>query len=84
MDTVISCMSAMTFKWGFVSPVDIAASNRILICLSMVKVHCDPHPGNILVRPHPENPKKPQVVSYFVNAPSGHKLNVITFSLDST
>ncbi|KAJ9118281.1 hypothetical protein QFC22_004192 [Naganishia vaughanmartiniae] len=44
MDTVISCMSAMTFKWGF--------------------VHCDPHPGNILVRPHPENPKKPQVAEY--------------------
>ncbi|GHJ89785.1 hypothetical protein NliqN6_6187 [Naganishia liquefaciens] len=42
MDTVISCMSAMTFKWGF--------------------IHCDPHPGNILVRPHPSNPKKPQVV----------------------
>ncbi|KAI5476275.1 hypothetical protein MNV49_007912 [Pseudohyphozyma bogoriensis] len=25
-------------------------------------VHCDPHPGNILVRPHPENPKRPQIV----------------------
>lgn len=25
-------------------------------------VHCDPHPGNILVRPHPSNPKKPQVI----------------------
>ena len=25
-------------------------------------VHCDPHPGNVLIRPHPSNPKKPQVV----------------------
>lgn len=25
-------------------------------------VHCDPHPGNILVRPHPKDPKKPQIV----------------------
>lgn len=22
-------------------------------------VHCDAHPGNILVRPHPQNPKEP-------------------------
>jgi aarF domain-containing kinase len=25
-------------------------------------VHCDAHPGNILIRPNPENPKRPQVV----------------------
>ncbi|KAJ1982069.1 hypothetical protein H4R35_000462 [Dimargaris xerosporica] len=25
-------------------------------------VHCDPHPGNILLRPHPENPRRFQVV----------------------
>ena len=25
-------------------------------------VHCDAHPGNILVRPDPKNPKEPQVV----------------------
>eukprot|EP00051_Salpingoeca_urceolata_P015011 m.192127 g.192127 ORF g.192127 m.192127 type:complete len:631 (+) comp18260_c0_seq4:102-1994(+) len=25
-------------------------------------VHCDPHPGNILIRPHPRNPRKPQIV----------------------
>ncbi|CDZ98187.1 Predicted unusual protein kinase [Phaffia rhodozyma] len=25
-------------------------------------VHCDPHPGNILVRPNPENPRYPQVI----------------------
>ena len=25
-------------------------------------IHCDAHPGNILVRPHPLNPKKPQIV----------------------
>jgi aarF domain-containing kinase len=29
-------------------------------------VHCDPHPGNILVRPHPKDPKRPQVVSTIV------------------
>ncbi|KAF9005222.1 ABC1 family-domain-containing protein [Cyathus striatus] len=25
-------------------------------------VHCDPHPGNVLVRPSPVNPSKPQLV----------------------
>lgn len=25
-------------------------------------VHCDPHPGNVFVRPHPKNPKDFQVV----------------------
>ncbi|EIW77794.1 ABC1-domain-containing protein [Coniophora puteana RWD-64-598 SS2] len=25
-------------------------------------VHCDPHPGNIIIRPHPERPGKPQLV----------------------
>lgn len=25
-------------------------------------VHCDPHPGNVFVRPRPGNPSKPQVV----------------------
>ncbi|KAJ7762792.1 ABC1 family-domain-containing protein [Mycena maculata] len=25
-------------------------------------VHCDPHPGNVLVRPHPASPRKPQLV----------------------
>jgi aarF domain-containing kinase len=25
-------------------------------------IHCDPHPGNIFVRPDPKNPKKHQVV----------------------
>lgn len=25
-------------------------------------LHCDPHPGNILVRPHPKYPGKPQIV----------------------
>ena len=25
-------------------------------------VHCDPHPGNVLVRPSPSNPRRPQVV----------------------
>lgn len=25
-------------------------------------VHCDPHPGNVLIRPNPSNPKKPQIV----------------------
>ncbi|PPR01545.1 hypothetical protein CVT24_001856 [Panaeolus cyanescens] len=25
-------------------------------------VHCDPHPGNVLIRPSPHNPSRPQVV----------------------
>ena len=26
------------------------------------KVHADPHPGNVLVRPHPNHPNRPQIV----------------------
>ncbi|KAI9570060.1 hypothetical protein HD554DRAFT_2086547 [Boletus coccyginus] len=26
-------------------------------------LHCDPHPGNIVIRPHPSSPKYPQLVS---------------------
>lgn len=25
-------------------------------------VHCDPHPGNVIIRPHPKNPTTPQLV----------------------
>jgi aarF domain-containing kinase len=25
-------------------------------------VHCDPHPGNVFVRPHPKNAKKFQII----------------------
>ncbi|OSX61911.1 hypothetical protein POSPLADRAFT_1070397 [Postia placenta MAD-698-R-SB12] len=25
-------------------------------------VHCDPHPGNIIIRPHPAHPRRPQLV----------------------
>ncbi|KAI9326710.1 ABC1-domain-containing protein [Obelidium mucronatum] len=25
-------------------------------------IHCDPHPGNILLRPNPQNPSNPQIV----------------------
>lgn len=25
-------------------------------------VHCDPHPGNVFIRPHPKNPKDFQIV----------------------
>lgn len=25
-------------------------------------IHCDAHPGNIMVRPHPKDPKRPQIV----------------------
>lgn len=25
-------------------------------------VHCDPHPGNLFVRPRPDDPRKPQLV----------------------
>ncbi|KAJ7594036.1 ABC1 family-domain-containing protein [Mycena floridula] len=25
-------------------------------------LHCDPHPGNIIIRPNPSNPRKPQLV----------------------
>ena len=27
-------------------------------------LHCDPHPGNIMVRPHPRKKGKPQIVGH--------------------
>jgi aarF domain-containing kinase len=26
------------------------------------RIHCDPHPGNVIIRPHPSNPSHPQLV----------------------
>ena len=34
-------------------------------------VHCDPHPGNVLVRKHPDNPKRHQLVSAYNSSPQG-------------
>jgi aarF domain-containing kinase len=61
----VAVASAMTFSWGFVSRLNGLFSERypMSILVALHQVHCDPHPGNILVRPHPSNPKKPQVVS---------------------
>lgn len=40
-------------------------------------VHCDPHPGNVLVRPLPSNPSRPQVVlldhGLYVSVPEDFK-----------
>lgn len=36
-------------------------------------VHCDPHPGNVIIRPNPQNPSHPQLVlidhGLYVNMP---------------
>ena len=51
-------------KQGFntkdVANILIKAFSRMIFQFG--HVHCDAHPGNILVRPNPKNPKRPQLV----------------------
>ena len=42
--------------------MDLAISTMSAMTFSWGFVHCDPHPGNILVRPHPTKKGKPQIV----------------------
>lgn len=43
--------------------MDLAISTISAMTFSWGFVHCDPHPGNILVRKHPTKRGKPQIVS---------------------
>ena len=43
--------------------MDLAISTMSAMTFSWGFVHCDPHPGNILVRKHPTKKGKPQIVS---------------------
>lgn len=51
-------------EWGFTprEVMDTAIEVASAMTFTWGFVHCDPHPGNILVRPHPSNSKKPQVI----------------------
>ncbi len=42
--------------------MDLAISTMSAMTFSWGFVHCDPHPGNILVRKHPTKKGKPQIV----------------------
>ncbi|KAK8843490.1 hypothetical protein IAR55_007150 [Kwoniella newhampshirensis] len=42
--------------------MDLAISTMSAMTFSWGFIHCDPHPGNILVRPHPRKKGKPQIV----------------------
>ncbi|EIW66956.1 hypothetical protein TREMEDRAFT_34176 [Tremella mesenterica DSM 1558] len=42
--------------------MDLAISTMSAMTFSWGFVHCDPHPGNILVRPHPTKRGKPQII----------------------
>lgn len=59
MDLAINTISAMTFSWGYVYTSAAILAQADLISF----VHCDPHPGNLLVRKHPTKKGKPQLVS---------------------
>ena len=43
--------------------MDLAICTMSAMTFSWGFVHCDPHPGNILVRRHPTKKGKPQIVS---------------------
>lgn len=48
-----------------VNPLDSASILNRAMAEMVFKhghVHCDAHPGNILIRNHPKNPKKPQLI----------------------
>jgi aarF domain-containing kinase len=50
--------------WG-IKPkdaMDITINTMSAMAFTWGFVHCDPHPGNILVRPHPTKKGKPQIV----------------------
>ncbi|WWC91410.1 uncharacterized protein L201_006355 [Kwoniella dendrophila CBS 6074] len=51
-------------KWGLNlrETMDLAISTMSAMTFSWGFIHCDPHPGNILVRPHPTKKGKPQLV----------------------
>ncbi|WVQ76577.1 hypothetical protein IAR50_006249 [Cryptococcus sp. DSM 104548] len=42
--------------------MDLTISTMSAMTFSWGFVHCDPHPGNILVRPHPSKKGKPQII----------------------
>ncbi|WVQ94794.1 hypothetical protein IAU59_001877 [Kwoniella sp. CBS 9459] len=42
--------------------MDLAISTMSAMTFSWGFVHCDPHPGNIMVRPHPTKKGKPQII----------------------
>ncbi|WVQ64100.1 uncharacterized protein L199_002259 [Kwoniella botswanensis] len=42
--------------------MDLAISTMSAMTFSWGFIHCDPHPGNILVRPHPMKKGKPQII----------------------
>ncbi|ODN88455.1 Atypical/ABC1/ABC1-B protein kinase [Cryptococcus wingfieldii CBS 7118] len=42
--------------------MDLTISTMSAMTFSWGFVHCDPHPGNILVRPHPTKKGKPQII----------------------
>lgn len=42
--------------------MDLAISVMSAMTFSWGFVHCDPHPGNILVRKHPTRKGRPQIV----------------------
>jgi aarF domain-containing kinase len=48
--------------------MDLAISTMSAMTFSWGFVHCDPHPGNILVRKHPTKKGKPQIVSVLDDA----------------
>jgi len=50
--------------------MDLAISAMSAMTFSWGFVHCDPHPGNILVRKHPTKRGKPQIVNRLVE-PTG-------------
>ncbi|KAH7343966.1 putative mitochondrion protein [Rhizoctonia solani] len=51
-------------KWGFDPKIAMDTLLDVIGAQMFVFgfLHADPHPGNVLVRPNPENPKIPQVV----------------------
>lgn len=62
MDAMCGAFSASMLQSYRERVAWLTATRTITVIFTWGHVHCDPHPGNILVRRHPEHPKRPQVV----------------------
>lgn len=58
----VEAIAKYKFKGGFRGVMDTVLDLFAVQIFEWRWVHCDPHPGNILVRPNPSNRRKSQIV----------------------
>lgn len=61
MGIATALFAAMVFKWGWVHPF-LPRLYVLPVDHNSTQLHSDLHPGNVLVRPHPSDKSRPQIV----------------------